>query len=609
MAQEKPFRHGERPIKREGVGPHSKLMPEFKPPPLPLCADGSVPEHKAKAERHNKYRRWKLRNEELQDLDFHGLGGTVPGLRAYLAHRFCGSVRGWRVAVAPDELGLKPVTFQEFNIAMKKIGFASNIMTLWRELSKPACTTAGLGPSGRTASLEDLEPDLVKHLDAVSKGLFEKYKEGGAFAWWLDVPREHAGRITFKEFENFIQDNELVSREARRKGWFIDLRRVFEAMDIKQRCTLTRDDLRFLDHWATRRFGRALPEEDVREYVEPEPWSPPPKALEPLHGLEEFREFLTRNFGVPARAWRMMLDVKGDGVLQPSDFGKGCRAAGWHYPHHPLFLELKQAGRGAVNLRALDPETAEAIDELNAAVFPRFGDIFTFWQELLDPGQCGVVSLTEFVADVRHELNIASDRLTRVFQTLDTANTGWVAVTEVGFLEAFEGGQMAIHSSQGSQSQPNLRLPNLHGAGAGMFGTTGGFRRGSRSGGMAGMPLSPGLPRSISWSDGGASHMQHGSTFSGEFRRSVGDATTRASSRTAFSQSYMMKNRWLRKSAMERITHCSKGVTKTRLPKKTGQGDIFRYTNEFYREGVQMLQESYLQSGASQSMNVGNDED
>jgi len=262
-----------------------------------------------------------------------------------------------------------------------------------------------------------------------------------------------------------------------------------------------------------------------------------------------------------------------------------------------------------VSLRALDPETAEAIDELNKVVFPKFGDIYTFWTELLDPGGTGAVSQTEFVADVGREFDIAANTLARIFSCLDTANTGWVAVTEVGFLEAFEGSQSALHASQTLQPQPGLRLPQLHSSA--VVPAADGLAASSR----VRSPATPtfacsnaGLGRSASWSDGGASRMSSSNgglaTSASELRRSVGDVTTRSSQRTAYAQSYMLKHRWLRSSAMERIAHRAKGAGKTRLPKKTGQGDIFRSTNEFYREGVQMLQEHFRNASAS-----GNDSD
>ncbi|CAE7232853.1 Ank3 [Symbiodinium sp. CCMP2456] len=157
--------------------------------------------------------------------------------------------------------------------------------------------------------------------------------------------------------------------------------------------------------------------------------------------VKDFRAYLERLFGGPGgagRAWRTALDVKGTGAVSVGDFGSGCRAVGWKHDHTEMWKLLKAAGGGVVCLRALDPQTAEALDEFKDEAMMRTRSIHDFWMEDLDPGGVGAVSRTEFLKDAGKALRLPRETLIRVFNVLDTTATGWVSLAEFGYLEAFE---------------------------------------------------------------------------------------------------------------------------------------------------------------------------
>jgi len=227
---------------------------------------------------------------------------------------------------------------------------------------------------------------------------------------------------------------------------------------------------------------------------------------------------------------------------------------------------LKEAGGGWVTLRALDPETAESIDALNDAVNSSYGDIHNWWAERIDPGGIGAVSRAEFVADVVRDLNLTNEVGLLVFKVLDTAGTGWLAVTETSYLEAFSQGEIERGQSTGgyndtlparSPKKPaeNFKLP---------WETS------------TSQPSATLLPPSHQGSPG------HPPLWSPE-------KSTRKTQHRAFANTHSMKHRWLQDAVLERCRHSSQAqVLSTQksmrdVLRSTPEKDIFRSTNDFYR--------------------------
>lgn len=250
------------------------------------------------------------------------------------------------------------------------------------------------------------------------------------------------------------------------------LRRVFAALDRTGRGRLSREEFEFLDHWTCRRFGvplRGIPEK--YDFLFDEQWSPPARfgstggfgnstsssfrtgpttaiaEASTAPGLEAFKVHLESRAGSCGRAWRTFLDLRGHGELTAGEFGKGCRAIGWKHPHMTLWRELHEAGGGRVTLRALDPETAQSVDDINTEILASCGDVASFWDEVLDPDHIGALGRADFVQIIVGAFNMNPSAVRRVFDVLDTGNTGWLDACEVQYLEVLERARMAESSS------------------------------------------------------------------------------------------------------------------------------------------------------------------
>lgn len=380
--------------------------------------------------------RLRLKQEEADRLDFHGLGGDIEGLRAFLSHKYGGSIRGWRKAIAPDA-GVANVLRSDFCLGLKRIGYTGHLKSLWEALVKRAGGAPVLG-------IEHFEPDLAQQLDVLTKRLGDRFG-GGSVEAWSNLQHAHLARANFSEFEQFAAAHKLVPRNVE-----VQLRRVFEALDMNGLGTLTREDFRFFDHWSLRRFGVPLPEAQDEEtrWQDEEHWFPPHRPPTPELTLDDFRIFLVQKYGTPGRAWRVALDLRGVGALSSSEFGKGCRCVGWKPSHHHIFKELAPKGGGLATMRGLDPGTSDAIDKLNMAISEKYeGDMHEFWVQVLDPDGTGMVPRSDFVNEVAEEADITMEQAKFLFQVLDTSNTGYIAEAELTFVEVFES-QLAVMRRQ-----------------------------------------------------------------------------------------------------------------------------------------------------------------
>eukprot|EP00913_Durusdinium_trenchii_P028701 g26917.t1 len=151
---------------------------------------------------------------------------------------------------------------------------------------------------------------------------------------------------------------------------------------------------------------------------------------------------------------------QGRGALTLGEFGSACRAVGWKSDHVELFRLLKAAGQGLVRFRALDPETAEALVKFKDEAESKCrGPVLDFWAQVMDPGDAGAMSRSEFLKDLPKVLGMAPETLLRVFNTLDPTNTGWLAATELQYLETFEMGLADFMADQEHQAPLLLAGP------------------------------------------------------------------------------------------------------------------------------------------------------
>jgi len=512
--------------------------------------------------------RYKLKKEERERLDFHGLAGDVPGFKAFLTHRYGSMCRAWRREVAPDEMGIAPVLKSDFCMAMHKMGFTGNVLSLWKELTQGARESCWLG---------DLDHKLTRGLDQLAAGLFKVYK-GGARQAWEEVPKAWATRMNFHEFMQWAEEQAII----RSRGFAVSNRCLFDALDLHGAGTVTLEEFTFLDHWAHKRLKKPLP---VAPAVAPSKWdvsiAPLPEIIKSpkKRSIRELRSFLEQKYGGPGgagRAWRVAMDVKGRGALSPSDFGSACRAVGWKHDHLAMFRLLKAAGNGLVRFRALDPETAEALVKFKDEAEGKCrGPVSDFWAQCMDPGDAGAMSRTEFLNNLPKILGMPRETLVRVFNVLDPTDTGWVAGVELQYLETFESG-LADFVAEREQQAPLL------------------------SGAANKEPMLPTgvlAPFNVPWQVTNRKVLSAQDLRISPLGRQLWapHRSSRSFQYRALENTHLLKHRWLSDTVQDRCLYKnyepaeSMRSEHSKVFKKKRKDFIFRTSHEFYRKGVERL--------------------
>mgnify|MGYP002803552946 CR=1 FL=1 len=535
---------------------------------LPSCAESE--NLRWELQRKDALRlRYKLKKEERERLDFHGLAGDVRGFLAFLTHRYGSMCRGWRKEVATDEMGIAPVLKSDFFMAMHKMGFTGNVLTLWKELTQGARESCWLG---------DLDHKLTRGLDQLASGLFKVYK-GGARQAWEEVPRAWSTRMNFHEFVQWTEEQAII----RSRGFAVSTRCLFDALDIHGSGTVTEEDFCFLDHWAHKRLKKPLPAPPVER---PSKWNVSTEALPEIvkspkkRSIREFRHFLEQNYGGPGgagRAWRVAMDVKGRGALSPSDFGSACRAVGWKHDHMEMFKLLKAAGNGLVRFRALDPETAEALVKFKDEAEGKCrGPVSDFWAQFMDPGDTGAMSRTEFLNNLPKILGLERETLQRVFNVLDPTETGWVAGVELTYLETFETGLADFVADREQQA------PLLSGASTSKEPT---------------LPVGVLAPFNVPWQVTNRKVLSAQDLLTSPLGRQLWapHRSSRSFQYRALENTHMLKHRWLNDTVQDRCLYKnyepaeSMRSEHSKVFKKKRKDFIFRTSHEFYRKGVKRL--------------------
>lgn len=318
--------------------------------------------------------------------------------------------------------------------------------------------------------------------------------------------------------------------------------------------------------------------------------------------LSDFRKFLTQRFRSPARAWRVILDVKACGHLSPTEFGTACRQAGWHRHHKPLWDAIKEAGGGrTVNLRGLDPETCSAIDSFVEKVISAFEDLANYWNEVLDPDGDGICSRVEFVTYTKKNLDMSGKAAGRIFTVLDSLDAGWIAASELGYLDAFVPAMcFGTEMEQMNLSSDSLiQFPSIS------------DRRSLSTGQLPRQTMQQSDPRysDMSWmqswdalASSGGSMMR--STSSHPTARMVAPQhSSRSLCLRRLANNQVTKTRWMGPACAGKLTSSADGTAyavykKQVLPKMPTIGSDmhtlkFRYTNEFYRDGMRRMKEHH----------------
>jgi hypothetical protein len=98
--------------------------------------------------------------------------------------------------------------------------------------------------------------------------------------------------------------------------------------------------------------------------------------------LRDLKDVLKRKYGNLVRAFRLGLDIDGNGVLTYNEFAVACRAFGFEGSLRNLWDQLDVYADGQVCLHEIDANAAELLDSFKKHVFARFETAPLAWKAM-----------------------------------------------------------------------------------------------------------------------------------------------------------------------------------------------------------------------------------
>lgn len=155
--------------------------------------------------------------------------------------------------------------------------------------------------------------------------------------------------------------------------------------------------------------------------------------------LANFRNFLTRKFKNPARAWHA-LDDDGNMNIGELEFRRACQRVGYRGNINAIWKQLDRDTSGSITLLELEPLAAAGLGKFKAwsnKVFPPNGDTRKLFA-LLDDNNNGQLSFKELKHACKTHGFTDDHSLKVLYQMMDQDGLGFVTIDEMIFMDRFK---------------------------------------------------------------------------------------------------------------------------------------------------------------------------
>lgn len=264
----------------------------------------------------------------------------------FLKNKYGTVLRAWQNGI--DEDGDEKLTFSKFSGALQRMGWKTQLMTLWNALQN--------GKARLT--LSDIEPQGANALDMMETFFMAKGYDYLEEAWnVLDVNKN--GQISLEEFATAMT----------RLGWretMMKFSTLFDYIALDGCSTFTMDDFHYIV---------ALP----RKYKVPiQKLVLPQRKMVTLVQLAAFRKKLLNKFGNLIIAWNHM-NPTGSTLVSFDCFTNFCQSQGT-YDNIPLLWDSLDVDRkGNISIQDFAPEDSQSMKYFRDLVVAFFGTQDRWW--------------------------------------------------------------------------------------------------------------------------------------------------------------------------------------------------------------------------------------
>jgi len=312
----------------------------------------------------------------------------LDGFKTSLIHRFGNIARAWRDGL--DTSGDNKLSFTEFTLACRNIGYMGSVKTLFKELD----------PGTGVIMLEDLDPETHKAMHGFRELLKNRF--GNTLQAWmqgldldgnfrLDQP-EFIDRCVALGYEGDAA--KLFDMLLKEKGSkFLTLedidKKAMEAFDhgdfemLADQPKTPSCQLTFIERQEQHRAQviRVMVGKDIRQNIE-EFWQE--RKAKDIGGktLDALLNLLRVRYGSTVAGWTMGIDRAGSGRISWQMFCKGCRSVGFIGNVREVWTILDDNKSGTVSMQELDPPAGFALKEFRDMMSTKFDTIEAGWKAL-----------------------------------------------------------------------------------------------------------------------------------------------------------------------------------------------------------------------------------
>merc|ERR1719399_2318827 len=312
----------------------------------------------------------------------------LEGFKKSLIHRFGNIARAWRDGL--DTSGDNKLSFTEFTLACRNIGYMGSVKTLFKELD----------PGTGVIMLEDLDPETHKAMHGFRELLKKRF--GNTLQAWmqgldldgnfrLDKP-EFIDRCVALGYEGDAEKLfDMLLKERGSK--FLTLEdidpKAMEAFDhgdfemLADAPKTPSSQLTFIERQEQHRAQviRVKIGKDIRENIE-EFWQE--RSNKDIGGktLDALLNLLRVRYGSTVAGWTMGIDRAGSGRISWQMFCKGCRGVGFIGDVKEVWTILDDNKSGTVSMQELDPPAGFALKEFRDMMSTKFDSLEEGWNAL-----------------------------------------------------------------------------------------------------------------------------------------------------------------------------------------------------------------------------------